>query len=188
LKARTRYVKGELLAMPVLRGPHQASRTLPHGTKLYGPVAVRGEYVEFVWDGEKYKCLVDEFVSGTRADLTEIGAVRKRSHVGKLIAADPAGGLSKLSMKVEQTATKTESRVAVCQEQRRLLDAFGEAVQALLLLHEQQFLAIVAGDLDSHRFDLLIHMANEKKQQTKYAYLEHVEMHSCSTDNVTHER
>jgi hypothetical protein len=57
---------------------------------------------------------------------------------------------------------------------------FGEAVQELLLLHEQQFLAIVAGDLESNRFDLLIHMANEKKQQAKYAYLQHVETHGCS--------
>jgi hypothetical protein len=55
----------------------------------------------------------------------------------------------------------------------------------LLLLHEQQFLAIVGGDLDSHRFDLLIHMANEKKQQVKYAYLQHVETHGCSANGVT---
>jgi len=55
-------------------------------------------------------------------------------------------------------------------------------------LHEQQFLAIVAGDLDSNRFDLLIHMANEKKQQAKYAYLQHVDTHGCSANNVTDER
>ena len=91
-------------------------------------------------------------------------------------------------MRIEHAAKKTGSKVAVCTEQRRLLDLFGEAVQALLLLHEQQFLAVVAGDLDSHRFDLLIHMANEKKQQTKYAYLEHVDMHGCSGDNVTDQR
>jgi hypothetical protein len=77
---------------------------------------------------------------------------------------------------------KTTSGVAVCSEQRRLLDMFGEAVQELLLLHEQQFLAIVAGDLESNRFDLLIHMANEKKQQAKYAYLQHVETHACSAN------
>jgi hypothetical protein len=90
--------------------------------------------------------------------------------------------MSMPGMTVEQTATKTESNLTVCREQRRLLDAFGEAVQGLLLLHEQQFLAIVAGDLDSHRFDLLIHMANEAKQKVKYAYLEHVEAHGCSRD------
>ena len=91
-------------------------------------------------------------------------------------------------MKIEHTAKKTESNLAVCREQRRLLDAFGEAVQGLLLLHEQQFLAIIGGDLDSHRFDLLIHMANEAKQKMKYAYLEHVDAHGCSADNVTDQR
>lgn len=48
------------------------------------------------------------------------------------------------------------------------------------MLHEQQFLAIVSGDSECHRFDLLIHMANEKKQRAKYAYLHHVETHGCS--------
>ena len=153
LKAETRYVQGELPAMPVVRGPRQALLTLPHGTRIYGPVLIRDEYVEFVWDGEKYRCHVDEFVDKTRTSLE-----------------------------------KTKSNAAVCTEQRGLLDAFGEAVQELLLLHEQQFLAIVAGDLDSHRFDLLIHMANEKKQKMKYAYLEHVDAHGCSVDNVTDQR
>jgi hypothetical protein len=80
------------------------------------------------------------------------------------------------------------SKVALCAEQRRLLDLFGEAVQALLLLHEQQFLAIVGGDIESHRFDLLIHMANEKKQQAKYAYLQHLETHGCSANNDIDQR
>jgi hypothetical protein len=69
---------------------------------------------------------------------------------------------------------------AFCSESRRLLDVFGEAVQELLLLHEQQFQATVAGDQYSDRFDLLIHMANEKKHEAKYAYLLHLESHGCS--------
>ena len=69
--------------------------------------------------------------------------------------------------------------VHFCEESRRLLDAFGDAVQDLVLLHEQQFLAIVDGDPDPHRFDLLVHMATEKKQAAKYAYLEHQETHGC---------
>lgn len=71
-----------------------------------------------------------------------------------------------------------------CEEHNRLLDLFGAAVQAVLQLHEQQFLAIVDGDDDCYRFDLLIHMANEQKQAAKYAYLRHVEAHGCSTSNV----
>jgi hypothetical protein len=74
-----------------------------------------------------------------------------------------------------------KSGPAFCPESRNLLDAFGETVQELLLLHEQQFQAIVGGDPDSDRFDLLIHMANEKKNEAKYVYLRHLETHGCST-------
>ena len=71
-----------------------------------------------------------------------------------------------------------------CEEHKRLLDGFGAAVQELLRLHENQFLAIVEGDTECHRFDILIHMANEKKQLAKYAYLRHVEAHGCSDINA----
>jgi hypothetical protein len=66
-----------------------------------------------------------------------------------------------------------------CDEARRLLDTFGEAVQALIFLHEQQLLAAVEGDLDANRFDLLIHEANDRKQVAKYAYMSHLEEHGC---------
>jgi hypothetical protein len=61
------------------------------------------------------------------------------------------------------------------------LDAFGETVQVLIRLHEEQFQSIVSGELDSTRFDDLIHMANERKHEAKYAYLRHLEAHGCST-------
>ena len=56
-----------------------------------------------------------------------------------------------------------------CEEHNRLLDEFGAAVHELLKLHEDQFRAIVQSDGDSSRFDILIHMASEKKQLAKYA-------------------
>jgi len=77
------------------------------------------------------------------------------------------------------------SGLAFCSESRSLLDAFGEAVQELLLLHDQQFQATVSGDPESDRFDLLIHMANENKHAAKYAYLHHLETHGCSTYDGT---
>jgi hypothetical protein len=80
----------------------------------------------------------------------------------------------------ESPATQETEGSSGCKESRRLLDEFAEAVRELLLLHEQQFLAVVQGDFECNRFDLLIHMANEKKQQAKYAYLHHVESHGCS--------
>lgn len=67
-----------------------------------------------------------------------------------------------------------------CGEAKRLLDVFGSAAQELIKLHEQQIMAVVEGDLDANRFDILIHSANEKKQNAKYAYMGHLEQHGCS--------
>lgn len=74
--------------------------------------------------------------------------------------------------------------ISGCVEHDRLLDNFGAAVREVLQLHEQQFKAIVEGDGESNRFDLLIHMANEQKQNAKYAYLRHVQSHGCANTNV----
>ena len=67
-----------------------------------------------------------------------------------------------------------------CEEHRRLLDEFGEAVRELLTLHEDQFRATVEDDGDSSRFDLLIYRANERKQLAKHAYVRHAESHGCA--------
>jgi tRNA splicing endonuclease len=67
-----------------------------------------------------------------------------------------------------------------CDEHRRLLDEYGATVQELLMLHEVQFVAVVRGDTDSSRFDLLIHMANEKKHLAKNTYIRHLESHGCA--------
>lgn len=71
-----------------------------------------------------------------------------------------------------------------CAEARRFLDQFGEAVQELVALHEQQFQAVVQGDMAAHRFDLLIHDANERKRNAKYRYLGHMEEHGCSSQHA----
>ena len=68
----------------------------------------------------------------------------------------------------------------ICPIGRQLLEAFGVTVQVLVKLHEQQFLSIVQGEPDANRFDLLIHEANEQKQNAKYAYMAHCEGHGCS--------
>jgi hypothetical protein len=74
-----------------------------------------------------------------------------------------------------------DNLIPYCEEARHLLDAFAEAVQELVQLHEHQFLAIVNADSDCSRFDALIHMANERKYKAKYSYLQHLETHGCST-------
>jgi hypothetical protein len=72
------------------------------------------------------------------------------------------------------------SRMPGCEEHNLLLEIFGAAVHEILKLHEAQFQAIVDCDDECYRFDVLIHMANEKKQLAKYAYLRHVLEHGCS--------
>jgi len=69
--------------------------------------------------------------------------------------------------------------IAFCAEKARLRENFLESVQQLTALHEMQAKAVIAGDSDFSRFDLLIHMANEHKAAAKYALLAHIESHGC---------
>ena len=73
----------------------------------------------------------------------------------------------------------TPGPAGYCEDARRLLDDFAQALQELMQLHELQFQAIVGGDPDCNRFDVLIHMANERKMSAKYVYLHHLETHGC---------
>jgi hypothetical protein len=79
---------------------------------------------------------------------------------------------------------EASSRKSGCEEHDQLLVEFGAAVRELLDLHQQQFLAIIEGDSECSRFDLLIHMANERKQLAKYAYLRHVDAHGCANHDA----
>jgi hypothetical protein len=77
------------------------------------------------------------------------------------------------------TENATRNTIAYCDEKKRLLEGFAQAVSELISFHEQQFQSIFKGDEDLHRFDLLIHVANEKKRDAKYALMRHLEEHSC---------
>jgi len=79
-----------------------------------------------------------------------------------------------------QARRKSRDTDEICETAKLLLDGFGQAVQQVLALHEQQFLAILEGDTQANRFDLLIHDALEGKQNAKYAYLKHMDVHGCS--------
>src|SRR5260221_10589890 len=91
-----------------------------------------------------------------------------------LVFSSPSRGLNTL---ITQQASPVKPHY--CPESERLLEAFGQTVQELTILHEQQFIAVLNGEADFPRFDLLIHMATEKKQQAKYDYLQHIEEHGC---------
>jgi hypothetical protein len=69
--------------------------------------------------------------------------------------------------------------IGYCAEKIRLMDAFLDAIHELGQLQSAQARALIEGDPDFSRFDALIHMANEKKDQVKYSWLAHVEQHHC---------
>jgi hypothetical protein len=78
----------------------------------------------------------------------------------------------------EASGGSTGSEIFLCVEKKRLLEAFTAAVHQVMLLQQQQVTDILNND-DFSRFDVLLHMANEKKEQAKYAYLQRVEKHGC---------
>jgi hypothetical protein len=69
--------------------------------------------------------------------------------------------------------------IGFCAEKNRLMNDFIETIHQLGELQTQQAGALINGDPDFARFDLLIHVANEKKNQVKYAWLSHIEQHGC---------
>jgi hypothetical protein len=70
-------------------------------------------------------------------------------------------------------------KIGFCEEKRRLVDAFLEAIRELNALQSQQIQAVIDGDSDFNRFDVLLHIAQEKKNRAKYEWISHVEIHHC---------
>jgi hypothetical protein len=69
--------------------------------------------------------------------------------------------------------------IAFCAEKEKLIQQFLHTVHELTQLHTQMTDAVIANDPDFWRFDVLIHMATEKKEEAKYAVLWHMEWHHC---------
>ena len=69
-----------------------------------------------------------------------------------------------------------------CEEKYRLLDDFLRAVRELNRLHTEQTHAVIRGDRDFTRFDILIYAAQERKESAKYAWFAHVESHGCEEE------
>lgn len=61
------------------------------------------------------------------------------------------------------------------QERHRLAEEFLEAVHELNTIQSQQVRAVIEGDPDFSRFDILLHFAQQKKENAKYAWIGHVE-------------
>jgi hypothetical protein len=74
-----------------------------------------------------------------------------------------------------------------CEDARRLMEIFSQAVQELLELRKQQFVFVAKGNLGAARFEPLIDEANERKQNAKYALLAHISQHGCSSQQLAQE-
>ena len=66
-----------------------------------------------------------------------------------------------------------------CETKRRLIDDFTSANHELMELQNQQTQAVIDYDPDFSRFDDLIHMAREIKDEVKYALIAHASEHDC---------
>lgn len=71
--------------------------------------------------------------------------------------------------------------IGYCAEKHRLLREFLTTIQELNAIQAQQTWAVIEGDDDFARFDVLLHLAQERKDQAKYAWIAHVEEHGCQS-------
>ncbi|HWD00346.1 MAG TPA: hypothetical protein VG456_26495 [Candidatus Sulfopaludibacter sp.] len=69
--------------------------------------------------------------------------------------------------------------MAFCEQKKQLQDDFVAATRNLTALLAEQVQAVIDGDPDFTRFDVLIHMATESKELAKYAWISHVDSHHC---------
>ena len=71
---------------------------------------------------------------------------------------------------------------SICPAKAQIEFEFLEAVHELIVLHTQQTQAVIEGDPEFARFDLLIHTANERKDWAKYRLIAHIESHGCGEE------
>ena len=69
--------------------------------------------------------------------------------------------------------------IGFCEVKRRLLDEFLKAIREVTVLLSQQSEAVIEWDSEFSRFDVPLHLAQEKKEAAKYALIAHMEAHHC---------
>lgn len=79
----------------------------------------------------------------------------------------------------KRASTTRDTKIPFCEEKERLAQDFLGAVREFMEWQTQQTDAVIAGDFEFARFDDLIHMAREKKDNAKYALISHIETHRC---------
>jgi len=66
-----------------------------------------------------------------------------------------------------------------CWQRTRLQNEILESIREVSALLSQQTQAVIDGDPDFGRFDILLQMAQQRKEAAKYAWIAHVESHQC---------
>lgn len=74
-------------------------------------------------------------------------------------------------------------KTELCEEKLRLLSEFLATVHELTAILKAQAQAALDGDPDFERFDLLLHVAREKKDWVKYKLIAHVDEHGCHEED-----
>ena len=69
--------------------------------------------------------------------------------------------------------------ILFCENKHRLQEEFLEAIREVTGLLSQQAEAVIEWDPARTHFDLLLHLAHEKKDAAKYALIAHIEGHHC---------
>ena len=72
---------------------------------------------------------------------------------------------------------------SVCSERKRLMDAFLKVVGEIAWLISEQTRAVIDGDDEFMRFDLLLEDAQQRRREAKYALMAHIERHPCCSPN-----
>ncbi len=78
-----------------------------------------------------------------------------------------------------QRSRAPSPKAGYCEEKVRLEEEFLKAIRTLLVLHSRQTQAVIDGDPEFSRFDILVHRATERKELAKYALIAHIELHQC---------
>jgi hypothetical protein len=88
--------------------------------------------------------------------------------------------MRKLAMAKEELGGRANlPEIVFCEEKNRLANDFLATIHELVEMQRQQTQAVIDGDPDFARFDLLLHMAHDRKEHAKYAWIAHVESHHC---------
>ena len=82
-------------------------------------------------------------------------------------------------MKEQRTKVDPVPEIGFCDYKMRLMGQYLDAIRELVALHDAQTRSVIDGDKDFPRFDVLIHMAHQLKDERKYSLIAHMDAHHC---------